>query len=297
MNRLAGKVVIVTGGATGIGEAISRKFAREGASVVVNGYPEDPVNDVVRDILQESGIASAFTGDVSQESVAMACVQHAVTTYGKLDVLINNAGVFPVMATVENYPIDVFEYLLKNNIRSAFLMTRYAVPELRKTKGCIVSAGSESGFLGLGENAVYGGTKGFIHAFTRGVAVEGAPYGVRANCVCPGGIDTAWTHKETGPMTAKHEQMIIQGTPMGRRGTPEEIANAYLFLASDEASYVTGALFSVDGGITIGKGAVGDEVKKEASEAPAGDLQLHHSMDGATNMLRGREQQLGQKAP
>lgn len=297
MNRLAGKVAIVTGGATGIGEAISRKFAREGAAVVVNGFPEDPVNDVVRDILQENGRAAAFVGDVAQEGVALACVQYAVTTFGKLDILINNAGVFPVMATIENFPIEAFEYLLKNNIRSAFLMTRYAVPELRKTKGCIVSAGSESGFLGLGENTVYGGTKGFIHAFMRGVAVEQAPYGIRANCVCPGGIDTAWTHKETGPMKAKHEQMIISGTPMGRRGTPEEIANAYLFLASPEASYVTGALFSVDGGITIGKGPVGDDAKGEVKEPPTGELELHHSLDGATNMLRGREPEIGQQAP
>ncbi|RYE01881.1 MAG: SDR family oxidoreductase [Sphingobacteriales bacterium] len=297
MNRLAGKVAIVTGGATGIGEAISRKFAREGAFVIVNGFPEDPVNDVVRDILQESGVASAFIGDVSQEGVAMECVNYAVSTYGKLDILINNAGVFPVMEMIENFPIDAFEYLLKNNIRSAFLMTRYAVPELRKTKGCIVSAGSESGFLGLGENTVYGGTKGFIHAFMRGVAVEQAKYGIRANCVCPGGIDTAWTHKETGPMKAKHEQMIISGTPMGRRGTPEEIANAYLFLASGEASYVTGALFSVDGGITIGKGPVGLEAKDMAEEVPPGELELHHGMDGATNMLRGREPEVGQQAP
>ncbi|GAB4093257.1 SDR family NAD(P)-dependent oxidoreductase [Flaviaesturariibacter terrae] len=297
MNRLAGKVAIVTGGATGIGEAISRKFAREGATVIVNGYPEDPVNDVVRDILQESGVASAFIGDVSQEGVAMACVQYAVSTYGKLDILINNAGVFPVMELVENYPLEAFDYLIKNNIRTAYLMTRYAVPELRKTKGCIVSAGSEAGFLGLGENAVYGGTKGFIHAFTRGVAVEQAQHGVRANCVCPGGIDTAWTHKETGPMKAKHEQMIISGTPMGRRGTPEEIANAYLFLASDEASYVTGALFSVDGGITIGKGPVGLDAKDMAEEVPKGEIELHHSMDGATNMLRGRTPEVGQQAP
>ncbi|MDB5195994.1 MAG: short-chain dehydrogenase [Flaviaesturariibacter sp.] len=287
MNRLAGKVAIITGGATGIGEAISKKFAREGAIVIVNGFPEDPVNEVVRDIQSDGGIAAAYVGDISQEEIAMGCVGFAVSSYGKLDILINNAGVFPVMEEIQNFPIPAFEYLLKNNIRTAFLMTRYAIPELKKTKGCIVSAGSESGFLGLGENAVYGGTKGFMHAFIRGVAVEQAKYGIRANCVCPGGIDTAWTHKETGPMKAKHEQMILSGTPMGRRGTPEEIANAYLFLASDEASYVTGALFSVDGGITIGKGPVGKEAESDVTKEPEGELKLHHGMDGATNMLRG----------
>lgn len=287
MNRLKDKVAIVTGGGTGIGEAICKKFAREGARVIVSGFPEDPVHEVVRDIMRDGGDASPFIADISLEANALACVQFAVNTYGKLDILINNAGVFPVMEEIQNYPIEAFEYLLRNNIRTAFLMTRYAVPQLRKTRGCIVSAGSESGFLGLGENTVYGGTKGWMHAFTRGVAVEQAKYGVRANCVCPGGIDTAWTHKETGPMKARHEQMILSGTPMGRRGTPEEIANAYLFLASDEASYVTGALFAVDGGITIGKGPVGKEVGSEVKEEPKGELRLSHSMDGATNMLRG----------
>jgi NAD(P)-dependent dehydrogenase (short-subunit alcohol dehydrogenase family) len=287
MNRLYNKVAIVTGGGTGIGEAICKKFAREGAKLIVSGFPEDPIHDVVRDIMREGGDATPFSGDISKEEQARACIEFAVSTYGGLDILINNAGVFPVMEEVQNFPIEAFDYLINNNIRTVFLMTRYAVPELKKRRGCIVSAGSESGLIGLGENAVYGGTKGWIHAFMRGVAVEQAKYGIRANCICPGGIDTAWTHKETGPMKAKHEQMIISGTPMGRRGTPEEIANAYLFLASDEASYVTGALFSVDGGITIGKGPIGKEAESEVTKEPVGELNLHHSMDGATNMLRG----------
>lgn len=287
MRRLEGKVAIVTGGATGIGEAISKLFAVEGAKVIVSGFPEDPVNDVAEDIRKTGGEASAFIADISHEGAAMECVAFAVSNYGKLDILINNAGVFPVMAEIHNYPTDAFEYLIKNNVRTTFLMTKYAIPELKKTTGCIVSAGSESGLIGLGENAPYGGTKGWVHAFTRGVAAEQAKYGIRANCVCPGGIDTAWTHKEKGPMTERHEQMILSGTPLGRRGTPEEIANAYLFLASDEASYVTGALFSVDGGITIGKGPVGKEAEAHVTKEPVSSLNLEHTMDGATDMLRG----------
>jgi NAD(P)-dependent dehydrogenase (short-subunit alcohol dehydrogenase family) len=134
-------------------------------------------------------------------------------------------------------------------------MTRLALPHLQKTRGNIISAGSESGMIGLAQNTPYGGTKGWIHAFTRGVAVEQAQNGVRANCVCPGPIDTAWTHKETGPMDEQMEKSLIQATPLARRGTPEEVANVYVFLASDEASYVTGALYTVDGGTTIAKGA------------------------------------------
>jgi NAD(P)-dependent dehydrogenase (short-subunit alcohol dehydrogenase family) len=289
MRRLEGKVAIVTGGATGIGEAICKKFAVEGAKVIVNGFPEDPVQDVVNDIRKMGGEATAFIADVSHEGNAMECVGFAVGTYGKLDILINNAGVFPVIEEIHNFPIDAFEYLIKNNVRTVFMMTKFAIPELKKTTGCIVAAGSEAGLIGLGENAPYGATKGWIHAFIRGVAVEQARYGIRANCVCPGAIDTAWTHKDKGPMKGKHEKMILAATPMGRRGTPEEIANAYLFLASDEASYVTGALFSVDGGITIGKGAIGEEAEKAVKKQPTGDLHLEHSMDGATDMLRGTQ--------
>lgn len=287
MRRLENKVAIVTGGATGIGEAISKKFALEGAKVVVNGYPEDPVQNVVNDIRNMGGEASAFIADISYDGNAMECIAFAVATYEKLDILINNAGVFPVMDEIQNFSIEAFEYLIKNNVRTTFLMTRFAIPELKKTKGCIVAAGSEAGLIGLMKNAPYGGTKGWIHAFIRGVAVEQAQYGIRANCVCPGAVDTAWTHKETGPMTAKDEKTLVGATPLGRRGTPEEIANAYLFLASDEASYVTGALFSVDGGITIAKGPIGDEVEKDVKKEPTGELHLDHEMDGAANMLRG----------
>lgn len=148
MNRLKDKVAIVTGGGTGIGEAICKKFAREGASVVVSGFPEDPVHDVVRAIMQEGGEAAPFIADISKEENASACVQVAINTYGRLNILINNAGVFPVMEEIQNFPIDAFDYLLKNNIRTTFLMTRYAIPELQKTKGCIVAAGSESGKIG-----------------------------------------------------------------------------------------------------------------------------------------------------
>jgi hypothetical protein len=172
--------------------------------------------------------------------------------------------------------------MVKNNIQSAFMMTRFAIPHLQKTKGNIVSAGSEAGIVGIAENAPYGGTKGFIHAFMRGVAVEQAQFGVRANVVCPGAIDTAWTHKETGPMSAKTEKLVVSATPMGRRGTPEEIANVYLFLASEEASFVTGALYVVDGGITINKGSTGPMADSAMKSAPKGELDLKHSMEGDT---------------
>ena len=278
--RLNNKVAIVTGGGAGIGEAICKKFAREGARVVVCGLPEDPVGDVTDEIRSNGGTAIAFRGDISEPENAKACVELAIDTFGKLDVLINNAGVFPAVGFIDEYPIDALDHLLKNNVQSVFMMTKFAIPHLQKSKGCIVSAGSEAGLEGDAQNAPYSGTKGFVHAFTRAVAAEQAQYGVRANVVCPGAIDTAWTHPQTSPMTTKMAKLIVSATPMGRRGTPEEIANVYLFLASDEASYVTGALYVVDGGLTIGKGPSGEMADKSMKQAPEGTLDLRHSREG-----------------
>jgi NAD(P)-dependent dehydrogenase (short-subunit alcohol dehydrogenase family) len=283
--RLDNKVTIITGGATGIGEAIAHKFAHEGASVVVSGLPDDPVEDVVQAILEKGGSAIGYKGDVSDEEQAQACVQAAIDHWGRLDVLINNAGVFLVTAELDNYPVEDFDRTLRMNLRSAFLMTKFALPHLRKSRGNIVAAGSEAGYNGLPMNAPYGGTKGFMHSFIMGVAVEQAKYGVRANCVCPGAIDTAWTHKETGPMDAKMEQQLVTAAPLGRRGTPEEMANIYAFLASDEASYVTGALWLADGGVTPAKGPVGAEAKGFVKQEPSGEIghPLEHERDGLRN--------------
>nr|WP_242047530.1 SDR family oxidoreductase [Coleofasciculus sp. FACHB-SPT36] len=278
--KLEGKVAIITGAGTGIGEAIAHKFAKEGAKVVVNGLPSDPLDEVAQAIQHYGAEAIAYAGDISEESHAKACVQAAIDYYGRLDILVNNAGVFLVTAETQDYPIDVFDQTIRMNIRSAFLMTKYALPHLQKTRGNIVSAGSEAGFNGLARNTPYGGTKGWMHSFMKGVAVEQAQYGVRANCVCPGAIDTAWTHKETGPMDAQMEKMLINATPMARRGTPEEMANVYAFIASDEASYVTGALWLADGGITVAKGAIGEQTPESLRAEPQGELRLAHAREG-----------------
>lgn len=281
--RLEDKVAIVTGAGTGIGEAIAHKFAKEGAKVIVNGLPDDPIEEVAAAIRQYGAAAIAYAGDVSEEAYAQGCVQAAIDAYGKLNILVNNAGVFLANAEVDQYPVEDFDKTIKANIRSAFLMTRYAIPHLQKTNGNIVSAGSEAGFNGIAQNTPYGGTKAWMHAFMMGVAVEQAKYGVRANCVCPGAIDTAWTHKETGPMDKQMETMLIEATPMARRGTPEEMANVYAFLASDEASYVTGALWLADGGVTPAKGSVGKQTPFWKRSEPQGELRLEHSQEGLEN--------------
>jgi NAD(P)-dependent dehydrogenase (short-subunit alcohol dehydrogenase family) len=278
--QLHSKVAIVTGGGTGIGEAICRKFSREGANVVVNGLPDDPISDVVSAILDDGGTAIPFAGDVSDDAQAQACVESAIEAFGRLDVLINNAGVLLVGAETDKIPVDKFDEHIRCNVRTAFLMTKHALPHLRKTRGNVICAGSASGVNGEPGATAYGGTKGFLHAFMAGVAVEQARYGVRANCVCPGPIDTAWTHKETGAVDATIEKSLIASVPFGRRGTPEEVANVYAFLASDAASFVNGALWMVDGGLTQSKGAVGAMAGREASTPPRSTLNLQHSQDG-----------------
>lgn len=284
MKRLENKVAIITGGATGIGEAISMKFAREGASVLVVGMPQDPVKDVIDAIKVRKGKAIGFLGDISSEENAREAIRIAVSHWGKLDILINNAGVYPEVGNIDTFSTAAFDNLIKNNVRSAFLMTKYAVPELKKTKGCIVSAGSEAGKIGIPKVSPYGGTKGFMHAFMKGVAAEQAKHGIRANCVAPGPIDTAWTHKETSGLDRQMEKMMISATHLGRRGTPEEIANVYLFLASDEASYITGSVYSADGGITISKGSVGDQVPDRLKKMPKSRLRTRHKKEGATEI-------------
>jgi NAD(P)-dependent dehydrogenase (short-subunit alcohol dehydrogenase family) len=224
-------------------------------------------------------------GNLAQEEHARACVELALQTFGLLDVLVSNAGIFIANAATEDYRIEDFDRTVRNNIRTAFLMTKFALPHLQASRGNIIFTGSEAGLNGSPRFTPYGGSKGFLHAFMKGVALEQAPYGVRANSVCPGPIDTAWTRGADSPIGQAEQSAIDAMIPLGRRGTPEEIANIFAFLASDEASYVTGALWLADGGVTPAKGDIGAQVHGDLRRAPDGVLSLRHSHDG----LRGKE--------
>jgi len=174
--RWEGKAAIVTGRAAGIGEAISHKFAMEAAKVVVNGLPGDPVDEVVQAVEQYGSEAVTYKGDISQTEEAQACLQAEIDRYSKLDILVNKAGVFLVIAETQGYLIDLFDRTLQMNLRSACLMTKFALPHLQQSRGNIVSAESEAGFNGLANNTTYGGTKSWMNAFMKGVAVEQAKY-------------------------------------------------------------------------------------------------------------------------
>jgi NAD(P)-dependent dehydrogenase (short-subunit alcohol dehydrogenase family) len=250
----------------------------------VNGLPWDPVEAVAEEIRKAGGTAVACPGDVATEEGAQGCIQKALDEFGRLDILISNAGVFPEENETDKYSYDAMEQLIHSNVVGHVVMTKLAIPHLQKSKGNIVYAGSESGMNGMPFYTVYGGTKGFVHAFMRGVAVEQARHGVRANAVCPGPIDTAWLHPGSGPMTAKTQQLAISAVALGRLGTPEEVANVYAFLASAEASYVTGSLYLVDGAITITKSAVGAMADRSLKKEPEGELDLRHQHEGRAEL-------------
>ncbi|NUP07318.1 MAG: SDR family oxidoreductase [Polyangiaceae bacterium] len=277
---LPGKVALVTGGAAGIGEAISKVFARHGAHVVVNGLPGDPVQDVVREIQALRGSAIGIEADVATEVGARSAVDLAIQTFGKLDILIANAGIFPEQHEIPEFPPERFEEVLHSNIRGVFYSVRAALPALRDTRGVILGAGSEAGLMGVSEAATYAASKGWVHAFIRSVAAEQSKYGIRANVVAPGPIDTEMTRPTKGHMKVK-TALIEERSPLfGRRGTPEEVANMYLFLASDLASYCTGGIYMVDGGATTTTVMSGVEAKSEAKQAPEGTVELKHQYAG-----------------
>jgi NAD(P)-dependent dehydrogenase (short-subunit alcohol dehydrogenase family) len=282
--RLKDKVALVTGAGTGIGEAIAHKFAREGARLMLAGLPSDPVREVAEAIVAHGGQAEVHLGDLAEEAEAQACVDATVSRFKRMDILVNNAGIFIANAETDRYRVEDFDRTIRNNIRTAFLMTKFALPHLQKSRGNILFTGSEAGINGSANFTPYGASKAFLHAFAKGVALEQARYGVRANCVCPGAIDTAWTRGPGGPLSLEVQNMIDGMVPLGRRGTPEEMANIFAFLASDEASYVTGALVLADGGVTPAKGSPGEFVPDDVRRPPKAILPLAHSHDG----LRGK---------
>lgn len=277
---LFGKVAIVTGGGAGIGEAICKVFARHGASVVVNGLPGDPVEDVAREIREAGGVAIAHTGDVATQMGAADVVQIALDEFGEIDVLVANAGLFPEQMELQDFPIERFEELLHSNIRGTYLPVRAALPHLRETHGNVIVAASEAGIQGIPESVSYSATKAWAIGFVKALAGEQGKHGVRVNAVAPGPIDTEMTRPSKGEMKLKHAMMAVRTVPMGRRGTPEEVANVYLFLASDLASFVNGAVYSVDGGTTATTGLPGAEADRDAKQAPDGTVELKHQYAG-----------------
>ena len=247
LRRLQGKVAIVTGAGTGIGRAISFLFAREGAKVAVADIDVGAAEATVAEIAETGVSALAIEADVTEAAGVENMMRATVTTYGHLDVLINNAGVGTDGDVVE-LPEKEWQRILDVNLKGVFLCCKYAIPAMKKSGGgSIVNIASTAAFVGGSVSCVYPASKAGVVALSKSTALRYAHNNIRVNCVCPGHVDTALTYTLKDP---KVKAALIRKYPLGRLGAPEEIANAVLFIASDEASFITGTELIVDGGYT-----------------------------------------------
>ena len=247
MRRLEDKVALITGGGAGIGRAMAETFAREGASVVIADRDEAAAQEVADAIVKSNGAAQAYAVDVSSTDEIKALMGAIGEAHGRIDVLVNNAGVGE-RADFRHLDDDAWDRVWAVNVDGTVRCAREAFSLLRASgKASIVNLSSVMATKHTRQMSVYSATKGAVSALTRSLAVEYAPYGIRVNCLCPGYVETALIGRYTAnPMIAK---ALLTQTPLRRFGTPQDIANAALFLASDEAAYVTGASLNVDGGM------------------------------------------------
>jgi NAD(P)-dependent dehydrogenase (short-subunit alcohol dehydrogenase family) len=251
--RLDGKVTIITGGGSGMGRTAAELFAKEGARVVVADFAEAAGETTVAQVRAAGGQATFVKADVSNEADARGMVQHAVATYGRVDVLYNNAGVMPEADhSVIDTDTDTWDKVMAVNVRGVFLGCKYAIPQmLEQGSGSIISTASFVAILGCSvPQDAYTASKGAVLALTRSMAVQFAGRGVRSNSISPGPIETPllmdWLLKDEAA-----KQLRLNRNPSGRFGKPEEIVNVAIYLASDESKWTNGANFVIDGGITV----------------------------------------------
>ena len=255
MNRLKDKAALVTGAGSGIGRSAAALFASEGASVACADLSHDRAEETAAEIERAGGRAVTLSGDVSVAEDAAGMVDGAVDALGRLDIVVNSAGVTARNALPQGSDADdVWDRVIEVNLKGTYLVSRCAVAHMRREDGgSIVNLASTMGMVGYppglgGALNPYPPSKGGVIQLTRNMAVDLARDGIRVNCLCPGFVETDLTKSLTDdPPTL---EMLESRHPLGRLGRPEEVANAALYLASDEASYVTGAALTVDGGYT-----------------------------------------------
>lgn len=246
MGKLDGKVAIVTGGSSGIGKAIALRYAKEGAHVIIVGRHEDALKEVQK----ENSNIIYVTGDITNSSVVDNIIDTAKEKYGRIDILVNNAGWCPV-APITEITVSDYDKAFNLDVRSVVELTTKALPLIIENKGNIINL-SSVGATHPGVNlSMYVGAKAAIENFTRVWALELAEKNVRVNAIAPGAIRTnIWNVPGlTKEASKKHEDSIAETIPVKRFGSPDEVANVAMFLVSDEASYVTGSIYAVDGGM------------------------------------------------
>jgi NAD(P)-dependent dehydrogenase (short-subunit alcohol dehydrogenase family) len=254
MSLLDGKSVVVTGAGSGVGRASATLFAREGAQVVCADLRTPWVEETVRCIDEQGGTAIAITCDVTDARDVARAVKTAVDRFDRLDVMFNNAGIASPRRGIllEEHTDDDFDHLVAVNARGVFYGCREAVLQFKRQGGggVIVNTGSVAGMVGWG-SVVYGGTKAMVIQITRALAAEAAPHGIRVNCICPGGMSTNFGLPENEAFrerTAEEREMVKTLHPLGQIITPEDCAQAALFLASDMSANITGSALAIDGG-------------------------------------------------
>lgn len=246
MGRLDGKVALITGASRGQGETEARLFAREGAQVVLTDVLVDVGQQVANSIRAGGGEALFLQLDVTNPDEWNEVVRHAVQTYTRLNILVNNAGIAQ-RGGVEDTSVEDWDRTMDINAKGVFLGMKYAIPAmLRSGGGSVINISSTSGIVGFPGGTAYHSAKGAVRLLTKVAAAEYARRGVRVNSIHPGLIETPMTDN----MAPARLQSLIERTPMGRKGTPLEIAYGALFLASDESSFMTGAELVIDGGMT-----------------------------------------------
>ncbi|MBI0577166.1 glucose 1-dehydrogenase [Neobacillus cucumis] len=244
--KLAGKVAVVTGGASGIGEFTVREMVEEGAKVVIADLNDDLGSKLVQELNQEERQVAYIHVDVTKEDQVENMIEFAVSKFGKLDILFNNAGIGSLSPSAE-LPFEEWRKVLSVNLDGVFLAAKHAIKAMQKNGGgSIVNTASILGHVGQAQTAPYTASKGAVVNLTRTLAVEYAKDNIRVNAVCPGYIETPLLNQLDEAM----KNHLISLHPIGRLGKPEEIAKAVVFLSSDDASFVTGSNLLVDGGYT-----------------------------------------------
>ena len=250
--RLKDKVCIITGGGSGIGHAACLMFAKEGAKLVIADKRKDHAASVAAECEKLGAKAIPFEVDVTKTAEVKAMIDETVKTYGRLDVLLNNAG-YGIAGSVTETDEDDWEALMSVNVRGVFLCTKYAIPAMTKNGGgSIVNTASVVAAVGIHNRAAYCASKGAVAALTRAVAIDHVHEGIRCNAISPGTINTPYFEEilAKSPDAAAIRKGLEDRQLMRRMGKPDEIAAGMLFLASDESSFATGAILTIDGGMT-----------------------------------------------
>ncbi len=251
--RFAGKVIVITGAGSGIGRTAALAFAREGGSVVIGDVSEADGAETARHILEAGGVATAVRCDVRDPEQVQALIAHAVTDFGGVDILYNNAGVVRY-GTVVDSSIEDWDFQVDTNLKGTFLTCKFAIPEMRKRGGgAIVNTASVQAFASQKTVPAYAASKGGVVSLTTTIALDHADDNIRCNCIAPGTIRTPMVDQAADTFGPDDPEGAIAEWgrlhPLGRVGTPEEVANLVLFLASDEAAFCTGGCYRVDGGL------------------------------------------------